>query len=646
MAEEKKQVIIGTAGHVDHGKSSLVKALTGIDPDTLPEEKKRSMTIDLGFVFMNMQGCGREIVFIDVPGHEGLVRTMVAGASSIDAALLVVAADEGIKPQTEEHFTILKLFGIKKGMVVLTKTDMVAASQIEKVNAEIRDMTEGSFLDGEPIIEVSSVSGAGIERLKTALADIAGKVGERSDTGIFRMPIDRIFVAPGFGTVIAGTILSGRVGVGDTVEIFPAGITSKVRGIQVHSRKVQESGTGTRTALNIPDIKKELLKRGQIAAAPGALSPTNRLDAQLQLLGEYPKNVKNRIRLRFHAGTDEVICRLILLDREEMRPGERIPVQFFLESPIAVLAKDRFIVRTFSPVKTIGGGIILDVEPGKHKRFDSRPVDTLKKLEGSLTEAVEEVLLKSRFVPLEVQEIVRQTGESEEKIREVVEELSVEHKIRAFHQVKTTAQREQTRYMHNAAYKELLEKLVETVRDFLRRNPYRLSIPFSSLKSLIAGATDKKVFEELFGELEQKGVIFRKGGGLFLSGYSIKLKAKEQELADMIAGNFRGAGLTPPLEDEIQKKTGAKKEDFQNIMNVLIEQGTLVRLSGKVTYHRDWLEKIEGIVTEYMKNKKSVSISELRDRLDFSRKYAQAVLEYFDETGLTKRDGDRHIPAD
>lgn len=396
---EKQQVIVGTAGHVDHGKSSLVKALTGIDPDTLPEEKNRGMTIELGFVFMDTPDFAKQIVFIDVPGHEKLVRTMIAGASNIDLALLVIAADEGIMPQTEEHLDILQLLGIKRGLIAMTKTDLVSREDLQAVTNEIKNFVADSFLNDSPIIPVSSVTGAGLDEIKSALTDIAKKAESRYDTGIFRMPIDRIFTMRGFGTIIAGTILSGTVSVGDTVEIFPDKILAKVRGIQVHRQSVPKSFLGRRTALNVPDVKTEQLRRGQCAGAPDSLMPTNRLDAQLYLLKSYGKKLKNRTRLRFHTATEEVIGRLILLDREVLSSGDTTLVQFYLEAPVVALPKDRFVIRTFSPLKTIGGGAVLDVTPKKHKRFAFQEVADLEKLTGDLSNLVEEVFLKIPFIP-------------------------------------------------------------------------------------------------------------------------------------------------------------------------------------------------------------------------------------------------------
>ena len=393
-------VIFGTAGHIDHGKTALVKALTGIDADTLSEEKRRGITIELGFVFMETPIADKQIVFIDVPGHEKLVKTMVAGASHIDAALLVIAADEGINVQTREHFEILQLLGIPKGLIALTKSDLVDEGRLKELEASVSHFLSGTFLEGAPLIPVSAISGEGIESLRSALLDIAQEVQARTDSGPFRMPVDRVFTMKGFGTVIAGTVLSGEVKEGDRVTIYPEGLVSRVRSVQVHHSKTDRSRIGKRTALNLPEIAKDKLYRGQTAAASDSLTPTNRLDGKLQLLKSYGKDLKNRERLRLHIGTAEIIGRLVIINRERLSPGETAFAQFVLESPTVALPQDRFVVRTFSPLVTIGGGIILDAQPQKHKRFSPETVQEMVLLDGSFEDAVEQAFMKSLFTPL------------------------------------------------------------------------------------------------------------------------------------------------------------------------------------------------------------------------------------------------------
>ncbi len=426
---ERNHVIIGTAGHIDHGKTQLVKALTGIDADTLAEEKRRGITIELGFVFMETPLPDKQIVFIDVPGHEKLIKTMVAGASHIDAALLVIAADEGVNLQTREHFDILQLLGIQRGIIALTKTDLVDEDRIKMLDSEVRSFVKGTFLNDAPIIPVSSVTGVGLEELKEALVEVSRTVEAREDSGVFRMPVDRIFTMRGFGTVIAGTVLSGEVKVGDKVEIFPDGIVSKVRGIHVHHKQQESSGLGKRTAINLLGVDKEKLRRGQCAGQIGSLRPTNRLDGKLHLLKSYGKELTNRVRVRLHTGTAEIISRLVFLDRDKLKPGEEAFVQFVLEAPTVALPQDRFVLRTFSPLMTIGGGSILDPFPPKHKRFDSYAEEGLKKLDGTIEEVVEQIFLKGVFAPQDAAEIALKIGKKEQAVTDAVGKLLKEGKL-------------------------------------------------------------------------------------------------------------------------------------------------------------------------------------------------------------------------
>jgi selenocysteine-specific elongation factor len=426
---EKDHVIVGTAGHIDHGKSALVKALTGTDPDTLPEEKARGMTIELGFVFLDDPGYEKQIVFIDVPGHEKFVRTMAAGASNVDAALFVIAADEGIAVQTREHFDILQLLGVKLGAIALTKSDLVDEARISELTGAVRSLVRGSFLEGAPIIPASSVTGAGLGDVKKALQEIGRKVEKRPDSGIFRMPVDRVFTIQGFGTVVAGTVLGGQVRAGDQVEIFPDGLQARVRGVQVHKEKKDASGIGKRTALNLHGLKKEDLRRGQVAGAEGSLVPTVRLDARLDVLRSMEKDVKHRDRVRLHIGTDEVIARLAVLEGQKIVPGGSAMIQLILESPTVALPGDRFVIRSFSPLVTIGGGRILDASPKKHKRFSGQVIEGMERLSGAARDAAEQAFLQAAGAPMNVKEAALKLGRSEAEVEESVRELLAEARL-------------------------------------------------------------------------------------------------------------------------------------------------------------------------------------------------------------------------
>jgi len=645
-AGQKEQVIIGTAGHIDHGKTALVKALTGIDADTLAEEKRRGITIELGFVFMETPGYDKQIVFIDVPGHERLIKTMVAGASSVDGALLVVAADDGINAQTVEHFEILQLLGVERGAIALTKADLVDDERIGAAAGEIREFVAGTFLGDAAIVPVSSLTGAGVEDVRAALLRIAGESGPRRDSGVFRMPIDRVFTMPGFGTVIAGTILSGMVKVGDRVEILPEGLAGRVRGIQIHNESVKESSVGRRTAINIPDIKKESLRRGQCAAAPGSLTATSRLDARLHVLGSYGKELKNRARVRLHVGTEEVMSRVALLEGDTVGAGQAALAQLVLETPTAALPRDRFVIRTFSPLRTIGGGAVLDGSPLPHKRFEAETIEGLKRLEGSTADAVEQMFLKGGFVPQRPREVALGLGESEAEVLRAVEALRERGEVAlvspgALEGGKRTPG--EGKYLHARRHEELAAEAVAIVRAYLAEHPYRLLVPLADVQSRFERLANREALESVLEHLCRQGVIYRKDTGLGVTGRRIDMKPGEAELVQRIEDTFREAGFATPLEESVREEAGVSRQAFENAMSILIEQGRLVRLDDKVTYHAEHLRRAEGIVTEHIRSRGSITVAELRDRLAVSRKYALALLEHFDDAGLTRRDGDKHV---
>ena len=633
----REHVIIGTAGHVDHGKTALVKALTGVDADTLAEEKRRGLTIELGFVFLDDPALDQQIVFIDVPGHERFMKTMVAGACTVDAALLVVAADEGISAQTIEHLDILRMLGIETGVIALTKADLVDPERLEALGSDVAEFVASSFLSDAPIVAVSAVTGAGVDDMRSALVSLGQKVRKRRDSGILRMPIDRVFTMHGFGTVIAGTILSGCVRGGDEIEIFPDRIKAKVRGIQIHGQDVPESRIGRRTALSLQDAKKEELRRGQCAGAPGSLTPTNRLDARLHLAQSYRQLLKNRTRVRLHIGTDEVISRLVLLDGDELPAGESALVQFVLEAPSVAVRGDRFVIRTFSPLRTIGGGIILDANPSRHKRFDPQPIEGLRKLEGTIAEVIEQVFLRSRFVPKSLADIALTIGEPEDTVGELIESLHTSGKL-----VKTAAGPD--RYLHVEAYEELSEVLVDILKNYFAQYPHRLYMPEANLRSQFLELADKQLFDTVMTELSRKGVVYHKQGSrVALADHQITLDPGDEALAERIEQDFAQAGFAAPREEEVRHKIDIALDVFDRIMTSLIEQEKLVRLDEKVTYHRQYVQAAADVITALIAQNGSITVAQLRDKLGVSRKYALALLEYFDNIGLTRRSGDRHV---
>jgi selenocysteine-specific elongation factor len=634
-----EHVIIGTAGHIDHGKSALVRALTGTDPDTLPEEKARGMTIELGFVFLEDPAYPKQIVFIDVPGHERFVKTMAAGASNVDAALFVVAADEGLAVQTREHFDILRLLDIKLGVVALTKCDLVDEARLAELKASVRGFVQGSFLADAPILPVSAVTGSGILELKAALQEIGRRIAPRPDSGIFRMPIDRVFTMHGFGTVIAGTILGGTVRTGDRIEIFPEGLKTRIRGLQVHGSKADHSATGRRTALNLQDIAKEDLRRGQVAAAEGSLVPTARLDARLDTLPSAPREIRHRDRVRLHIGTDEVMARLAVIGGQTIAPGASAAVQLVLERSTVALPGDRFVIRSFSPVVTIGGGRVLDAAPAKHKRFSPAVLDGLEKLGGSSRDAVEQMFLQEGAAPRGVAEIARRLGRGEDEIAAAVAALAGEGSL-----VPVSGEAS-GKYIHRKALARLGDHALATVRDYFEKYPYRAAMPYAELRAEFLQGGPASLLKPVLDGLAASGALVIRDAGIGLGGREVKADPVEAERRSVIEGAYRQARFAAPLEEEVRARLGLNPSRFTPVLNGLLRSGELVRLAPKVIYHRDTIEAARAAVAGLIERHGSVTIAELRDRLGLSRKYAQAILEYFDRTGVTRRVEDRHVAA-
>jgi len=633
---EKPHLIIGTAGHIDHGKSALVRALTGIDPDTLPEEKERGMTIELGFVFFDAPGSERQIVFIDVPGHEKFVKTMVAGASNVDAVLFVIAADEGISVQTREHFDILRLLSAREGIIALTKSDLVDAARIEELARDVRHFVKGTFLETAPIMPVSALKGDGLPALIDALQAIGSRVRVREDCGYFRMPLDRVFIRQGFGTVVAGTVLSGRVKTGDVVEVLPEKLETRVRGVQVHHSKRESSSLGRRTAVNLQDLDKDVLRRGQCLAVPGFLQPTTRIDARLELLPDAPKELKTRDRVRFHIGTDEVIARVVLLEKEKLAPGGSMLAQFVLESPTIALYQDRYIIRTFSPVNTIGGGEVLDTAPARHKRFDETALAGIRRFEGTLDEAVYQYAVNAGARPVSAAEITLRLGRPLERIQETLGRMASAGGLRKIAEAKGD------RFLTAGMFAGLAEKAAQAAVKFFAANPQKPAMTPAEFQAALPTEAGDAAARAVADELVRTNRLARIAGGISLPGHEARFADRDQAQADKVETAYRRAGFEPPLEDDVCRGLNIPLSSFRKIMGALIQQGKLVRLDPKVTMHREAFDRARTSVLQYLGIKKSITIAEAKDILKVSRKYACALLEHLDKTQVTRRDGDAH----
>lgn len=641
MQEIPRHVIIGTAGHVDHGKTALVKALTGVDADTLAEEKRRGITIELGFVFMDVPPGTPQVVFIDVPGHEKLIRTMVAGASSLQAAMLVIAADEGVQPQTQEHADILRLLGVTQGVVALTKCDLVDTARLAQVTAEVHRFVAQTSLATAPIVPVSAVSGDGVEDLRRALCELAAALPPRSGSGAFRMPVDRVFTLHGFGTVIAGTVLAGVVRPGDRVTVYPEQLEGRVRTVQVHGQTVEASSVGQRTALNIPDIPKESLRRGQCAAAPGSLTPTTRLDVRLLLLPGHLPELKHRDRLRVHVGTEEVIARVVLLDRDRLSGGDEAPAQLLLESPTVALHGDRFVARTLSPLITVGGGVILDPNPERHRRRAEETLAAFDRMEGTLADRIEQIVLKADTEGQTASQVAQALGGDEAEVAAAMTEMAATGQLVGVGSTPT----ESARYLHTRSYEALVRQVLQTVEDYLLQHRYRTYMPAADLQSRLADRAPRAMLVAVLRDLRRQGRLLVTPRGCALPDRELPLTTVERELVARLERTYQQAGTAPPAEETVREELSVTPSVFANLMEVLLDQGQLVRLPGKVTIHAEALGRAQEVVSDALAKQGSIAVGEARDRLACSRKHAVALLEYFDGTGLTRRVEDRRVPG-
>jgi selenocysteine-specific elongation factor len=624
-AMSRKKRVVGTAGHIDHGKTSLVRALTGTDTDRLPEEKRRGITIDLGFASWFTDDY--QIGFVDVPGHERFVKNMLAGIGGIDTALLVVAADESIKPQTREHFAICKLLGIATGLVAITKSDLVDRDILELVRLEIEDLAAGSFLEGQPIVPVSSVSGAGLDELRAAIVASVSAVHDRdATTRVFRLPIDRVFTMKGFGSVITGTTYAGSVRVEDEVEVLPGGKRSRARAIQVHGEARESASAGERTSMNLADVAVEELQRGQQVVHAGTLRPSQIITVRLELLPD-AKPLEEQTRIRFHHLSAEVLGTVRFVDGTggELRPGEVAVAQVRLESPIVATAGDRFVMRRYSPAFTIGGGTILDAHLSKLSR-GTRPeiLDTLAS--GSLPEKVELIARLQGLRGVSLEELQARTGVRAETL---VKEL------RSVPNVQKTG----TTFLHNDAVAEFRRRSMEFLTRYFEQNKMATNVPKGEFvqKLVPPGAP----VNYLLNDLAKEKIATVQGDALDIPGRSKTLGGTEGELARAIEAFYMDAGLQTPATSQIIKAIPQRPKVIEGIIAYLVKQGTLVRLAEGVYLHRD----VVAAAREKLGAKKgeTIDVGAFKDLFGISRKVAIPLLEFFDQAGATKRMGDARL---
>lgn len=632
-----KHIIVGTAGHIDHGKSALVQALTGTDPDRWEEEKRRGITIDLGFAHLDLptpEGEEVRLGFVDVPGHERFVKNMLAGVGGIDLVLLVIAADESIKPQTREHFDICRLLGITRGLTVLSKADLVEPDVLELVRLETEEFLKGSFLESSPVIPISSKTGAGLDELKEALQRMALGVPGKDASHYFRLPIDRAFVMKGFGTVITGTLVSGSISKDQEVEVFPLRRRLRVRGIQVHNRPTERAFAGQRTALNLAGVEAGELERGMVLTAPGLFDATDRADVRLTLLPS-ARPLKHGARVHFHQGTAEILAEVRLLDRDQLAPGSETYAQLRLHVPALLWPGDRFILRQFSPVITIGGGRILSIQGGRRKRNDPRLLAHLETLASNDREKILEALLaRDSLGALEERHLVARTAWRQEDLRVSLEALVAAGKLRRVATQPLTV-------ASAARLAELGQRTLATVEAFHKKEPLLEGISKQELKERIFGRGPAALFEAVVAELIQTGQLAVTGDTVKRAGRTVTLSGEEAQAKQAIEHAFAEAGLKVPTVKEVLAKVAVEPRRAQKILHILLREGALVKVSEDLLFHRTALDRLAVLLRGYKQRKgERVSVPAFKELTGVTRKYAIPLLEYLDRQRLTRRLGD------
>ncbi len=628
-----KQIVLGTAGHIDHGKTSLIKAVSGTDTDRLKDEKRRGITIELGFASLDLPS-GLHIGVVDVPGHERFVKNMVAGATGIDVVAVVIAADEGVMPQTREHMEICSLLGIRYGFVVLTKTDLVDEEWLELVTEDVHDFMQGTFLEESPVIPVSSATGDGLSEFLDTLDRYCMALPERPPSGIFRLPVDRVFSMKGFGTVVTGTLVSGHVSLGEQVMIYPSGITTKVRGIQVHDQSVQTSEAGLRTAVNFQGVDKYAVNRGDVLARPGTLISTYMIDVELQLLESNTRTLKNRDRVRFHIGTSQVPCNIILLDREVLEPGETAMVQARLERPLACVRDDRFVIRSYSPVRTLGGGKVLNPAPQKHKRFRRESIDRIE----ALGQADPETLIAAHVAMAGYQE----RSFTELKVLTNLADKSLDAALGKLLSSRTLIQteRNERKFVHYDTFGDFRAAVTDRLAAYHKANPLKGGMPKGELQSKFPDIQTARLFNQLLQMLIKNNEIVQTDDSIRLAGHQVTLQTDQTDLKEKILALYAEKGLQPPYLKELQQMLKAEPAQIKNVLMHLVDEGRIVKVKEELFFHADAIADLKTRLVDFLTKNQEITPGQFKDMTGASRKYTIPLFEYFDATNVTLRVGD------
>jgi len=634
-----RNIVVGTAGHIDHGKSALVEALTGTHPDRLEEEKRRGITLDIGFAFLELDGVS--LGFVDVPGHERFVRNMLAGASGFDLVLLVIAADESIKPQTREHFEICKLLGIPRGLVVLTKCDLVEHEVLELVRLETEEFVRGSFLEGAPVVAVSARTGTGLDELRNQLARIAGETPPKDASRYFRLPIDRAFAMKGFGTVVTGTLIAGEVKAEDEVELFPSRRRLRVRGLQSGGKSMVSASAGQRTALNLAGIDHQEVRRGMVLAAPKRFEATSRLDVRLVLLPA-AKRLKHRARVHFHHGSSETIVDVHLFGAKEMMPGSAGLAQLRLADPTLALPGDRFILRQFSPVVTIGGGTVLSI-PRVRRLREPQAVNFLELQErgvnGDLSArpAALEAIVSTSPEGSTLADLVMRTGWPEEEIRRILENLAAENKLRLIGDQVLVA-------VSPEVVASCADRVLREVDRFHRANPLGEAISKEDLRTRCASALRADIFRAALEDAVSAGKLALAGDLVKRAGRSIHLEPSEARAKDQIEREFARGGLAAPGVEAVLTTLPVARGQAEKLFQLLLRERVLLKISNDVVLHHEAVDRLRGLLAEYKRSHgERLAVTEFKELAGVTRKYAIPLLEYLDRTGVTRRVGDYRV---
>jgi len=628
-----KHIVLGTAGHVDHGKTALIKALTGVDTDRLKEEKERGITIELGFASLrlsNGQLCG----IVDVPGHERFVKNMVAGAAGIDMVLMVIAADEGVMPQTREHLQICSLLNIRKGLVALTKIDLVDRDWLELIKEDLADFLKGSFLEGAPVIPVSAHTGEGMPELMAAIETIAAGIEEETDTGVFRLPVDRVFTIRGFGTVVTGTLRSGQVNVADTVQILPGKVTAKVRGIQVHNEAVTSAESGQRTAINLQGLERTDIQRGQVLVHPDTMVATTRIDTFLEYIPPDKKKLMHRSLVRLHTGTSETMARILLMDRDELQPGEKAYAQFFTAEPVVIMAGDHFVIRSYSPITTLGGGLVVDPLPRKHKRNNPAILESFEQLQhGSEEEKAIAAIERSGPEGIPLALLVMRTGTPSAKLRKILDNLVSRHAL-------IVLEKDNQTVVSASFHKELQQKILKELSAYHQKYPLKEGSLKEELRSVLGRHVPVKLFLSAVQALARAEKIVLDREIIRLAEHQINLQEDMEELREALNRLYLEAGLTPPTMREVMEQFAEKKNSARKVMDVMLRDGVLVKISEDLYFHRDSLQKLRENYKNLLLKEGKATPASFRELTGLSRKFIIPLMEYFDLTKLTIRAGE------